>query len=127
MVKLGKKILLVEDDKDLLFLMSKKLTDAGFDVVTSETGSDALERVTKDMPELVLLDILLPDIDGLTVLNEISKNPKTKDLPVIILSNLADQGSLDQAAAIGKYEYLIKAKTDLNDVVEHVKKKLNIH
>lgn len=124
---MGQKILLVEDDKDLLFLMSKKLTDAGFDVVTSETGSDALERVTKDVPELVLLDILLPDIDGLTVLDEISKNPTTKDLPVIILSNLADQGSLDQAAAIGKYEYLIKAKTDLNEVVAHVKKKLNIH
>jgi len=123
---MGHKILLVEDDKDLLFLMSKKLTDAGFDVVTSETGSDALERVTKDVPELVLLDILLPDIDGLTVLNEISKNPATKDLPVIILSNLADQGSLDQAAAIGKYEYLIKAKTDLNEVVKHVKKKLKI-
>lgn len=120
------KILLVEDDSDLLFLMNKKLTDAGFDVVTSETGADALERVVKDTPELVLLDILLPDIDGLTVLSEISKNPKTKDLPVIILSNLADQGSFDQAAAIGKYEYLVKAKTDMNELVKHVKKKLKI-
>ena len=126
MIKLNKKILVVEDDKDLLFLMSKKLTDAGFDVSASETGSDALECVVKDKPELVLLDILLPDIDGLTVLNKISKDPKTKNLPVIILSNLADQGSLDQVAAIGKYEYLIKAKTDLNEVVAHVKKKLGM-
>lgn len=120
------KILVVEDDKDLLSLINKKLTDEGFTVAAVETGRQALDFLEKGRPDLVLLDILLPDIDGLTILNEIANNPKTKDLPVIILSNLADQGSVEQAAAVGDYEYLVKAKTDLNDVVKRIRKNLKM-
>lgn len=122
----NKTILMVEDDKDLLELMTKKLTDESFKVVAVETGRQVLDYLEKQRPDLILLDILLPDIDGLTVLSEIANNPKTKSLPVIILSNLADQGSFEQAAAVGEYEYLVKAKTDLNEVVGKIKKKLNI-
>ena len=122
----NKTILLVEDDKDLLMLMSKKLTDEGFNVVTFELGQDALDYLLKESPDLVLLDILLPDIDGLTSLNQIATHQKTKNLPVIILSNLADQGSFEQAAAVGDYEYLVKARTDLNDVVKKIEEKLGI-
>ena len=121
----SKKILLVEDDNDLLTLMNKKLTDEGFEVIQAQTGQGALDKL-KEKPDLVLLDILLPDIDGLTVLNEIATHEETKNLPVIILSNLADQGSLEQAAAVGDYEYLVKAKTDLSDVAKKIKEKLNI-
>lgn len=123
---MAKKILLVEDDLDLLNLMKIKLTQEGFNVIPVETGQDALNYLKKELPDLVLLDILLPDIDGLTILNEIATNPKTKALLVIILSNLADQGSFEQAAAIGKYEYLVKAKTDLSDLVKKIKDKLGI-
>lgn len=122
----GKKILIVEDDQDLLTLMNKKLTDEGFSVAAAETGQEVLDFLEKEKPDLVLLDILLPDIDGLTVLNEIATKEETKDIPVIILSNLADQGSVEQAAAIGDYEYLVKAKTDLNDVVKKIREKLGI-
>jgi len=118
------KILLVEDDSDLLLLMNKKLTDEGFDVQAVETGQEALDALSQSKPDLVLLDILLPDIDGLTVLNEIASKQETKNLPVIILSNLADQGSFEQAEAIGNYEYLVKAKTDLSDVVKKIREKL---
>ncbi|MFA5021503.1 MAG: response regulator [Patescibacteria group bacterium] len=123
---IDKKILLVEDDRDLLFLMNKKLADEGFKVIKAETGQEALDILEKEKPDLVLLDILLPDIDGLTILNEIASHAETKDIPVIILSNLADQGSFEQAAAVGNYEYLVKAKTDLSEVVLRVKKKLGI-
>jgi len=119
-----KKILIVEDDQDLLSLMNKKLTDEGFSVAAVETGREALDFLEKDKPNLILLDVLLPDIDGLTVLNEIATKEETKNIPVIILSNLADQGSVEQVAAIGDYEYLIKAKTDLNDVVKKIREKL---
>lgn len=125
MSKENKKILVVEDDKDLLELINKKLIDQDFNVITAETGQQALDYLKKEQLDLVLLDVLLPDIDGLTVLNEIVRNPKTKNLPVIILSNLADQGSVEQAAAIGEYEYLVKAKTDLNEVVKKIKEKLS--
>ena len=121
-----KNILLVEDDPDLSSLMEKKLTDEGFTVTAAQTGQEALDTLATGNPDFVLLDILLPDIDGLTILNEIASKPKTKNLPVIILSNLADQGSFEQAAAVGDYEYLVKAKTDLNDLVKKIKKRLNI-
>jgi CheY-like chemotaxis protein len=121
-----KTILLVEDDKDLLNLMNKKLTEVGFKVALVETGRQALDYLKQEKPDLVLLDILLPDIDGLSVLNQLAANEETKFIPVIILSNLADQGSVEQAAAIGEYEYLVKAKTDLNDVVEKIKQKLEV-
>jgi len=121
-----KKILLVEDDRDLLELMNKNLVDNGFDTVCAETGQQALDFLQSRDLDLVLLDIILPDIDGLTVLSEITKNPKLKNLPVIILSNLDDIGSFEQAAAIGQYEYLVKAKTELKTVVAKIKEKLKL-
>ncbi len=117
-------ILLVEDDSDLQFLMNKKLTDEGFAVTALSTGQQALDHLEKNKPDVVLLDIMLPDIDGVTVLTEISKNPKLNDMPVIILSNLADKGSFEQVSSVGNYEYLIKAKTDLSELVKHVRAKL---
>jgi DNA-binding response OmpR family regulator len=119
-----KRILLVEDDTDLLFLMNKKLTDEGFEVSAMSTGQQALDFLNNDCPDIAILDILLPDIDGITLLSEMAKNKKLDNLPVIILSNLADQGSLDQVAAVGKFEYLVKAKTDLNELVKHIESKL---
>ena len=126
MVNGNNEILVVEDDEDLLSLITKKLTVEGFKVMAAATGQQALDYLAKQKPALVLLDILLPYIDGLSILNEIATQPKTKDLPVIILSNLADQGSIEQASAIGQYEYLVKTKTDLNEVVKKIKEKLNI-
>jgi DNA-binding response OmpR family regulator len=120
------KILVVEDDLDLLGLMCKKLTAEGFEAIPIETGKAAFDYLQKQRPDLVLLDILLPDIDGLTILSEIAKNVKLRDLPVIILSNLADQGSFEQAGSIGNYEYLVKTKTDLNVVVQKIKEKLRL-
>ena len=117
------RILLVEDDSDLQYLMHKKLEMEGFEVIQALTGQDALDCLDKN-PDLVLLDILLPDIDGLTVLSEIVKDKKTKNLPVIILSNLADHASMEQAQALGQYDYLVKAKTDLNAVVVKIREKL---
>ncbi len=122
---MASKILIVEDDKDLMEIMTKKLSDEGFLIINAETGQEALDKL-KEKPDLVLLDILLPDIDGLSILNEIATNNETKNIPVIILSNLADHGSFEQASAIGKYDYLVKAKTDLNDIVKKIRKKLKI-
>lgn len=122
----NKKILIVEDDKDLLTLVNRKLTDDGFLTVPVETGQQALDYLQKEKPDLVLLDILLPDIDGLTILNEIANHQETKNIPVIILSNLDEPGSFEQAAAIGDYEYLVKARTDLNVLVKKIKQKLGL-
>ncbi len=121
-----KKILVVEDDNDLLELITIKLNYEGFDVTGAATGQAALDYLQDHLPDFVILDILLPDIDGLTILHQIATNPRIKHLPVIILSNIADEGSYEQAAAIGKYDYLVKTKTDLNDLSKMIKKKLKM-
>ena len=125
MTNYNKTIMVVEDDKDLSLLMNKKLTQEGFGVMLAETGQEAIDAMMQK-PDLVLLDILLPDIDGLTVLAEMVKNPVTKKIPVIILSNLADHASMEQAEAIGEYDYFVKARTDLNTIVNKIKEKLNL-
>ena len=122
----NKTILLVEDDVDLSTLMTKKLIESGFTPVAVQTGQEALDYLQNSKPDLILLDILLPDIDGISILTEISSSNKTKDIPVLILSNLDEQGSFDQVSAIGDYEYLVKAKTELNTIVEKIKTKLRV-
>ena len=116
-----KKILLVEDDKDLLLLMNKKLTDEGFSVAAVETGQEALDFLEKDQPDLVLLDILLPDIDGLTVLNEIASNKKTKNIPVIILTALVQDSDKERGIKGGADDYIVKSETMPGEVIEKIK------
>lgn len=117
-------ILVVEDDPDLLALIRQKLTDEGFKSTAIETGQQAIDYLKNGRPDLIILDILLPDIDGITVLQTIAHDNSTKDIPIIIFSNLDDQGSLEQVAAVGEYQYLVKAKTELKDLVVAIRKKL---
>ena len=117
------RILLVEDDPDLQKLMTMKLQMEDFEVESAQTGQEALDMIKKN-PDLVLLDILLPDIDGITILNEIASHDATKNIPVIILSNLADRGSHEQAEAIGDYDYMVKSKVSLDEVIEKIREKL---
>lgn len=115
-----KKIMYVEDDPDLLQLLSLKLSQTGFVVVQCETGGQALGLAKTEKPDVILLDIMLPDIDGVTVLQQLSTTPETKAIPVIIMSNLGSKDSFEQVAAIGDYEYLVKATTDFNTVIQKI-------
>lgn len=117
-------ILVVEDDPALLDLLNQKLTSEGFALILASTGQQALDYLEQQRLDLVLLDILLPDIDGITILQEIAHRDTTKHLPVIIFSNLDDEGSFKQVAAIGSYTYLVKAKTELKDLVTVIRRKL---
>ncbi len=121
-----KTILVVEDDENLLDVFTQKLNLAGFTVVPMETGQQTIDYLNKNTPDFVILDILLPDIDGVTILGEIKNNPKNKNIPVIVFSNLDQPGSFEQVAALGDYEYLVKAKTDLNDLVKKIKNRLGV-
>lgn len=124
MTRIKNNILVVEDDPDLLSLVNQKLTSEGFKTTLAETGQQAIDYLKTGRPDLILLDIILPDIDGITVLQTIANNNDTKAIPVIIFSNLEEQGSLEQVAAIGDYQYLVKAKTELKDLVAIIRRKL---
>jgi DNA-binding response OmpR family regulator len=116
------KILLVEDDPFLLSMYTTKFELEGFEVVTAEDGEKGLKLANKDKADIILLDILLPKMDGFEVLKELKKNPETKDIPVILLTNLSQRDDVEQGLSMGAADYLIKAHFMPSEVVEKIKK-----
>ena len=115
-----KKILLVEDDPFLIDIYTTKLREENFKVVVADNGDRALELIEKEKPDLVLLDIVLPNKDGWEILKEIkAKNNKIK---VIILSNLGQKEEVEKGLNLGAEKYLIKSNFTPSEVVEEIKK-----
>lgn len=120
-----KKIVLVEDDSFLAGMYVSKLNMENFDVKLAENGEDGLKISTEEMPDLILLDILLPRMDGFEVLKKLKKNPETANIPVILLTNLGQKKDVDRGLALGAEDYLIKAHFMPNEVIAKIKKILN--
>ena len=120
----NKKILLVEDDPFLVDIYSKKLQQFGFEVVCANSGGKALELFTRNVFDLVLLDIVMPDIDGWKILSEIKESPANK-AKVIIFSNLGQKAEVERGLQMGADKYLIKANYTPSEVVEEVRKIIN--
>lgn len=116
------KILLVEDDQDLQEMYETKFAMEGFEVVKAENGAEALNKVDLEKPRIVLLDIVMPEVDGFQTLRDLRVNPKTKDIPVILLTNLGQEGDIKRGMELGAADYLIKANFTPNEVVAKVKK-----
>ena len=116
------KILMIEDNIFLRKLYRDKLTHAGFDFIEATNGIEGLNKVFSESPDLVILDLILPRKNGFDVLDEIRKNKKTKDIPVIILSNLGQAMDIKEGLARGAQEYLVKTDIRLSDAVEKIKK-----
>ena len=124
---MSKKILLlVEDDFFLRSLMTKKLTLEGYEVIEAENGRIALNELEKNDIDLVLLDLIMPEVDGFEVLETISKNPELTKIPVIVLSNLGQKEKIDKAKSLGAKDYIIKAHFTPGEVVEKIKKQLEV-
>ena len=119
-----KKVLVIEDDKFFIDLLVKRLSGAGFITVFSQNGKDGLALVTSEKPDVILLDILLPDMDGFEMLTKIkeAKNP----VPVIFLSNLGSREQLQKAKDLGVTTFMIKATVSLDNIVTEVKKALGV-
>jgi DNA-binding response OmpR family regulator len=119
-----KNILIVEDEVTLSSALRDKLTVEGYEVKTARNGQEGLEEVEKNKPDLILLDVVMPVMDGMTMLKELKNNDKGKDVPVIILSNLSDSQDVLRAMENNTYDYLIKSDVSLDAVLERVKAKL---
>ncbi len=117
----NKKILVVEDDKFLNDLLSKHFTKEGFHFDLAADGESAIKRAEENKPDLILLDLLLPSIDGYEVLKKLKENPSLSSIPVIVLSNLGQKDEIDKALGLGATDFLVKAKFDLFDIVSKVK------
>jgi len=121
-----KKILIVEDELPLLELMSDKLAAEGFVVIRAEDGEKGLELAKKNQPDLILLDILLPKIDGIEMLRRLRDDDWGAKAQVVLLTNLSDSEKVAEATKLGAYDYLVKSDWKLEDVVKKVKEKLKV-
>lgn len=119
------KILIVDDDEAILTVFATALKKEGFETVSSTTGKDGLEKARTELPDLVLLDQVLPDIEGNEVLSELKKDEKTKAIPVVILSNFSQEELVKQAINEGASDYIFKYQAATSDVVGKVKQILN--
>ena len=121
---MAKKILLVEDEDIMLNLLQRKLTQEGYDVFVARDGEEGLKIMREIMPDIVLLDIIMPKKGGIEVMEEMQKEPKLKTLPVIIISNSGQPVELDKAKELGAKDWLIKTEFDPQEVIDKVKKQL---
>lgn len=117
-----KKILIIEDDRLLRKVINKKLERENYKVIEATDGEEGLKFSDSEQPDLILLDLVLPEIDGFDVLAKLKKNPNTLKIPVIILSNLGDEEKVEKGMRLGAADYLIKAHLDPGDIIKRIKK-----
>jgi DNA-binding response OmpR family regulator len=119
------KILLIEDDKFLRELIIQKLGKEGFEVVEAAEGETGVVKIEEEKPDLVLLDLILPGIDGFEVLRRIKENQAVSSIPVIILSNLGQRDDVEKGIELGAVDYLIKAHFTPGEIVQKIKATLS--
>lgn len=115
-----KKVLIVEDDSFLQGLMTNKLEKSGFDTTTASNGEEAVTAIATKKFDIILLDLMLPDISGFDIMKNM-KDVKQKT-PVIVFSNLSDDKDIKKAMDLGAEEYLIKSNFTLEELIEKVNK-----
>ena len=115
-------ILVVEDDKFLRELISKKLISEGYNISQAVDGEEGLKKIKEEKPDLVLLDLILPGIDGFEVLARAKEEPGVIKIPVIILSNLGQKEDVEKGINLGAVDYLVKAHFTPGEIIEKIKK-----
>lgn len=115
------KVLIIEDDRYILKMYQLKLSLEGFNVQVAENGKLGVERVKEFMPNIILLDILMPELDGFEVLEIIKGDSETKDIPVLIMSNLGQEDHIQKGMELGAIGYVVKSQYSPSQVVEKIK------
>lgn len=115
-----KKILWVEDDKLISNILGKKLIASGFNLNHVINGEEALKILETERPNIIILDLLLPGMNGLDILQKIEANPSYKSIPVMILTNLDKQSDKDRARLLGAKIFLVKASTSQDQIIKEI-------
>lgn len=114
-------ILIAEDDKFLANAYRVKLELEGYAVIIASDGQEALSILAKNIPDLILLDLVMPNLDGFETLKQIKQNPKFKNIPIIITSNLSQESDYQKVKALGINDYLVKSDTPLSTLISKIK------
>lgn len=116
------KILLVEDDAFLISMYMTKFELEGFIVLTADDGEKGLAMAAKEKPDIILLDIMLPKMNGFDVLKGLKQNKETTNIPVILLTNLSQQSEIERGLNMGAQDYLIKAHFMPSEVLDKIRR-----
>ncbi len=116
-----KKILIIEDDKFLLKAYEIKFKQSDFDVILATDGISGFELVEKEKPSLIILDLMLPGMNGFEFLKKIKSDEKLKNIPVIVVSNLGQKNDCEKAIKLGAKEFLIKTNYSLEEIIKKIK------
>ena len=119
-----KRILLIEDDPFLIDIYTTKLKEANFEITTATDGEKAIAKLKEKKVDLIILDIVLPYIDGWEILKKIKQDPGLKNLKIIILSNLGQKEDIEKGLKLGAIKYFIKAYRTPSEIIEEIKKYL---
>jgi DNA-binding response OmpR family regulator len=115
------KILMIEEDKFLRKIYRNKFCQVGFEFLEATNGEEGINKIIAEKPDIVLLDLMLPKKSGFDVLVETKSKKETKNIPVIVLSNLAQETDIQRTISLGANDYLVKTEVSLSQVVDRVK------
>ena len=118
---MAKTILIIEDDKFLRELIAKKLIKEEYNISEAIDGEEGMKKIAEEKPDLILLDLILPGIDGFEVMSRMKEDPSLSQIPIIILSNLGQKEEIERGINLGAKDYLIKAHFTPGEIIEKIK------
>jgi CheY-like chemotaxis protein len=121
----SKIVLVIDDEEFVTGALAKKLTGAGYKVLIQRNGEEGLAVALSEHPDLILLDVVMPKMDGLTMLSKLREDEWGKDVPAIILTNLESAEKVEESRRRGVYDYLVKTDWSLSDVLDKVNQALS--
>ena len=120
------KILIIEDDMVLVRMYTKKFEHDGYQVVAAYSGGEGQVAAPREKPDCILLDIMMPGVDGFSVIRTLKQDPLTRNIPIVILTNLGTSGIfIEEAKRLGVKDYLVKYKTGSKEIVQIVEKTIS--
>lgn len=117
-----KKVLIIEDDAFLLDLEAAKIRKSNYDVIVAQTGTDGMKKIFEQGIDIIVLDILLPDLDGFEILKKIKEDENIKKIPVIVFSNLSENKDIDKAMKLGATKFMTKSNFSLEELINEIDK-----
>jgi len=123
---MAKKLLIVDDEKIIREPLAEKFEDEGFEVSTAADGEEGLAKALETLPDLILLDVVMPKMNGLEMLEKLRASEKGKDIKVIVFTNVNEVEKVEDAAQSGASEYLVKVEWSLENLVKKVKSKVGM-
>jgi DNA-binding response OmpR family regulator len=117
-----RKILIIEDDSFLQGLEANKLEKEGYEIITASTGKEGIMKIYEPNISMILLDLVLPDVDGFDILQKIRETASLKTIPVIVFSNLSEDKDIERSQKLGATDFMVKSNFTLDELVKYVNK-----